>query len=360
MALAKKMKTKTRAQVKSIDQKHYGDEPIFQGLVDDSQMTIAFNWYNYMYDVTKGKAWLIEYLKRNNRSPQLIKELRAAPDWRTSTTVCWMARMMMNGAILPEKTMKRFEDRIQENALYGVKSEEPVVKTNVISIQDRVKKAIERLLSDAEVEVIDERKSMYEFLQARQASPAAAKRMIEYYQPILDEVMSDDEQVKEAFGKNLKAERVFMQSVLDDLNRYVGNKKAVKIRKPREKKVKAAVDLVKNLKFQKEFPQLKIVSVNPAEIIGAQQLWVYNTKYRKITQYINQSPQGLQIKGTTLIGWDAEKSVTKSVRKPDVTVTELLKAGKVAIRSFMSDLKTNETKPNGRINSDTILLRVIK
>ena len=120
------------------------------------------------------------------------------------------------------------------------------------------------------------------------------------------------------------------------------------------------MDLIKNLKFQKEFPQLKIVSVNPAEIIGAQQLWVYNTKYKKLTQYVNQSPQGLQIKGTTLIGYDVEKSLTKSVRKPEDTLGGLLKAGKVAIRTFMGDLKTNETKPSGRLNEDTILLRVIK
>lgn len=360
MALAKKMKTKTRSQVKSFDQKHYGDEPVFKGTPTNSQFSDAFNWYNYMYDVSKGKQWLLEYLKKDNRSPQLIREIRNAPDWRTSGTQCWIARMMLNGTTIPEQMMERFNERLRENALYGIKSDAPAVKTNVISIQDRVKRAIDNLLADAEVEVIDERKSMYEFLQARQASSAAAKRMIDYYQPILDEVMSDDEQVKEAFGKNLKSERAFMQSVLDDLNRYVGNKKAVKIRKPREKKVKTAVDQVKNLKFQKEFPPLKIVSVNPAEVVGCSQLWTYNTKYKKLTRYDSVGPAGIQVKGTTLIGYDAETSLTKSVRKPEVTIQNILSAGKVALRTILSDLKTNESKPNGRINSDTILLRVVK
>jgi hypothetical protein len=87
---------------------------------------------------------------------------------------------------------------------------------------------------------------------------------------------------------------------------------------------------------------------------------VYNTKYKKLTQYISMSPNGLQVKGTTLIGYDPELSVTKSLRKPDVTIAELLKAGKVAIRTFMSDLKTTASAPNGRINEQTILLRVIK
>jgi len=66
------------------------------------------------------------------------------------------------------------------------------------------------------------------------------------------------------------------------------------------------------------------------------------------------------VKGTTLIGFDVEKSSTKTLRKPEATIQSLLSAGKVAIRKFMDELKTLETKPNGRINSDTILLRVIK
>ena len=102
------------------------------------------------------------------------------------------------------------------------------------------------------------------------------------------------------------------------------------------------------------------MSVNPAEIIGCNQLWTYNTKYKKLSRYDASGPNGIQVKGTTLIGFDVEKSLTKSVRKPEVTIQNLLSAGKVALRSIMDDLKTNVTQPNGRINTDTIILRVIK
>jgi hypothetical protein len=133
-----------------------------------------------------------------------------------------------------------------------------------------------------------------------------------------------------------------------------------KVRKPREKKQKSAVDVVKALKFQKEFPPLKIVSVNPAEIVGCKQLWAYNTKARKITRYDASGPSGIQVKGTTLTGFDVETSLTKSVRKPEAFIPSLLGAGKIMLRSIMQDLKTNESKPTGRINTDTVLLRVIK
>jgi hypothetical protein len=345
---------------KTAEQIQFGNEPKFVGDISSLEMTKAFNWYNEQYDHVKGKKWILDYLKKSGRSAQLIKDIRNAPDWRTSTTACWMARMMLNGTTFPADMMTRFEARIQENALHGIKTETPKETTNVISIQDRVRKATDRLLSDAESEVIDDRKSMYEFLQANQVSQAAAKKFLDHYQPIYDEIMSDDEQVKEAYGKKLKAERTFMQTLIDDLNRYIGNKKVVKVRKPRERKQKSAIDLVKNLKYMKEFAPLKIVSVDPTNIIGASQLWTYNTKYKKLTRYDSVGPNGIQVKGTTLIGYDVETSLSKSLRKPDITIQSLLTAGKVALRSIMSDLKTNETKPNGRINPETILLKVIK
>lgn len=365
--MAIKIKTKPKkvraggGAAKTLDRKYYGDEPILIGEVTDSQLVAAFNWYNYMHDISQAKKWLLEYLKRNKRPAELISQIRSAPDWKTSTTAGWVARMLMNGTVFPERYMNRLEERIALNAAGAIQEDTNTEeKKPTISIQDRVKKTLDKILADAEYEVVDNRVPMYEYLQGKQATPAAAKKMLEYYQPIYDELYSDDPQVKEAFGKKLKHERAFIQSVIDDLNRYIGNKKVVKIRKPREKKVKSAVDLVKAMKYQKEFPALKIVSVNPAEVIGCKQLWTYNTKYKKLTRYDASGPNGIQVKGTTLIGFDVEQSLTKSLRKPDIAIQQLLGAGKVALRSFMDTLKTNETKPNGRINSDTILLRVVK
>lgn len=356
------VKPKKKVSAKSIDQKYYGDEPIIPGEVSQDHIIRAFNWYNYMYDTSKAKTWLLEYLKRNNRSPQLIKEIRSAPDWRTATTAGWMARMIMNGSIFPSDMMNRFEERIRANALYGIKTSEPSeTVTNVISIQDRTKRVIERLICDVE-ELIDSNPefSMYEFLVSKQATAQAANAIKAYYVPCFNEVTSGDEQVKEAYGKTLKFWQKVYGGIVADCERFVGNKKAVKIRKPREKKVKAAVDQVKNIKYQKEFPPLKIVSVNPAEIVGAQQLWTYNTKTKKLARYDAVGPAGIQVKGTTLTGFDVEVSSSKNLRKPDISIPALLGAGKVALRKFMDELKTVESKPNGRINLDTILLRVVK
>jgi hypothetical protein len=41
-------------------------------------------------------------------------------------------------------------------------------------------------------------------------------------------------------------------------------------------------------------------------------------------------------------------------------MNEVLTAGKVALRSILIDIRAAEGKLTGRINSDTILLRVVK
>ena len=68
---------------------------------------------------------------------------------------------------------------------------------------------------------------------------------------------------------------------------------------------------------------------------------------------------GLQVKGTTIIGFIEEESIQKTMRKPEEQLKEFKGAGKVALRKFMDDIKTTDTKLNGRINLETILLKTI-
>jgi fumarate hydratase class II len=265
-----------------------------------------------MYDASKAKQWLLQYLKIEGRA-DLIQIVKSIPDKLVSTTPGWLAKMSLNGTKLAAENKEWIVSRIEEMGAKRLRLDEEVSEDPLqpkakvpVDIQARTKIKNDNLLSDAEEQVIDNRGSMYDFLQKYVATPAAARYLLQYYQPIYDEVMSEDEQVIEAFGKKLKAERTFMQTLIDDLNRYIGNKKATKIRKAPTRKEKPLAKQIEKLKFQKEFAPLKIVSVNPVEIVGCQQLWTYNTKYKKLTRYDALGPAGIQVKGTTLIGYDVE------------------------------------------------------
>jgi hypothetical protein len=89
-------------------------------------------------------------------------------------------------------------------------------------------------------------------------------------------------------------------------------------------------------------------------------LWVYNTKTRKLGVYQAADAAGLNVKGSTIQNFAESKSISKTLRKPDVTIPEVLKAGKVALRSTLNDIRAAEKALTGRINSDTILLRTVK
>ena len=56
----------------------------------------------------------------------------------------------------------------------------------------------------------------------------------------------------------------------------------------------------------------------------------------------------------------SDASITKKLRKPDEQVNQVLKAGKVDLRNIMKCLTTKDSKATGRINAETILLRVLK
>jgi hypothetical protein len=68
---------------------------------------------------------------------------------------------------------------------------------------------------------------------------------------------------------------------------------------------------------------------------------------------------GLSVKGTTIIGFDETKSIQKTLRKPADQLKDFKSAGKVKLRTFLDDIKTTDTKLNGRCNPETVLLKVI-
>lgn len=363
MAIKVKAKPKqiSRSQIKSIDDKAYGSEPIVIKSFSD-----ALNWYNYMATDDQSREWFFAYMKKNYTKND-IAMVRKLPKWKVSKTLGNVARILLNGNELPQNNIDYFKNGVQELIDAGKKIVDEVVEEApkpVVDIQARVRDKAKIVITNIEEEldnVMDGKEfSMYSFCQANELNPQILNIVADYYRPQYDEIMSNDEQVKEAYGKRQKFWINFWTEFFNDIDRFINNKKAVKVRKPREKKVKSAVDQVKNLKYQKEEPTLKIVSVHPAEIVGCSQLWTYNTKYKKLTRYDASGPNGIQVKGTTLTGYDVEKSLSKSLRKPDITIQSLLGAGKVSLRKFMDELKTVASVPNGRINSDTILLRVIK
>lgn len=87
---------------------------------------------------------------------------------------------------------------------------------------------------------------------------------------------------------------------------------------------------------------------------------MFNTKYRTLGVYNALGPAGLSVRGSTLTGWDEKTSVVKTLRKPNEQLKKLLEGGKIVLRKFMDEVKCKPKAATGRINKETVLVRIIK
>jgi hypothetical protein len=130
-------------------------------------------------------------------------------------------------------------------------------------------------------------------------------------------------------------------------------------RAPRKKKPVSQEKLVSKLKYKKEDATLGIVSLNPVQIVGSKEVWVYNTKTRKLSQYKAMDERGLGVKGASLLNFSTD-SAEKTVRKPTDTLADFKKASKVKLRTFLKDLSTVDVPCNGKLNEHHVILRIDK
>lgn len=370
MAIATKRKmTKKQPMSKggaaSVDLKAYGPEPIIEGSLDgnDSRYLKALNWYNYMKDVEDARSYIVDWMKKDKYATGQISAVRRASKNDISTTAGWQARMMSNGTVLNERSKEFFAAKL---ALIFSREEKIVTESTkpVVNIQARIAQKTNTFIETIENEIDGVMNggtfSAYEFFKSNEVSAQSVNTIRAFYLPAYEQLNTPDAQTKEAYGKTLKKWLDFYAAIISDCDRFVNNKKAVKVSRPRKTKAKPVVDVVKQMKFQKEDKELKIVSIHPTEVVGCQQLWTYNTKYKQLTVFNASGPAGITVKGTTLIGFDIESSSQKNLRKPEETIKQLLGAGKVALRKFIDTVKAVEKKQTGRINENTILLKVTK
>jgi len=147
--------------------------------------------------------------------------------------------------------------------------------------------------------------------------------------------------------------------VLGDLNSYISIKKASKA--PRKRKAVPVEKIVAKLKYLKLFKdvaaKLDLVSVHPTKLHGASEAWVYDTGKRKLHHYIaDEYSKVFSVKGNTLLGFDANTSEMKTLRKPGEQIKEVM-GSKPAARKYFKDIKAVGAVPNGRFNENMIILK---
>lgn len=368
IARTKKKPRTTKSETYLVNHKYLGDEPSFKNQFTESDYARALNWYNSMCTVNDAREYIETYLKNVGRSEDL-KKFKTVSDTWVPLTAAWISRMIGRGLQVSEKSKNFLESKLRETIDLRSSEQKNVEEkiSNVISIQDRIRDKASDLIGDVE-EMIDKKAefSLYDWLKSNEIPATYAPRIAAYYAPVLAELIEaaegNDPQLNEGYKnftkKQLDARIVFFNTMIEDAERYADITK--KIRKPRKPRAVSVEKKLKNFKYQKEDTTFKIASINPEKIIGAQELWTFNTKYKTLTVFRAIDRGGLQVKGTSIINHDEKSSVTKRTgRKPEVYVEKVLNGGKIVLRKLMEELK-NDAPLAYRINENTILLKVVQ
>lgn len=375
---------------KMLDEKYVGSEPIWDTeqamLLDDTEynnlLRRTLNYYNYFYTVKDLKKYLVDWVRvysaeHNVFDNATITKFAKASDSLTPLTACSVAKAHTKGMPLRDRQITYLLDVVRRAVEIDIISEEldtPVVTTTTTkpTIQDRLQDILHEHLthfSNLEDDLYEKKAvepNAYQYLTTKSVPHALCSKISAFFNDhrveLQDAKAGTDEDLSEGYSNFKSADykrfETFYAKLEEGIEQYKTVKKATKQAKVR--KPPAKEKLVSKLNYLKIDPVLKLVSINPVDIIGATQLWVFNVKTRKLGRYVGDSLGGtLSIKGSTIVGFDENASVCKTLRKPDAQIKELMTSSKVAIRKFLDNIKSTEVKLNGRINSDTVLLKVI-
>tara|TARA_B100001057_G_scaffold289536_1_gene289601 strand:- start:4238 stop:5530 length:1293 start_codon:yes stop_codon:yes gene_type:complete len=367
-------------------------------------------------------AW--QWMEKNGYTKEQLKQAKAAPGYVLSVTASITAKMLLCGMpdynpkedeywqTLPgtmgttQPATKFLKERIEKAITEGAKVvedkkeiEKEKANLHIPSIQERIRdqaykqsEAIEEWLEGWLIDPKTFDPKGFDFkkhFSDMNVTQAHARRLKTFYVDALvdydqlermptagqlkkmSEFEADQwEQLKEGYAHFKKADiknyKIAIGELISALDFVIDSAKAT--RKPRKPKVYSADKLVTKLKYCTTDEKYKLASISPDQIVGANELWVFNTKTRKIGKYVasNIDPKGMQrqgsglsVKGTTIIGYNETESIQKTLRKPAEQLKEFKDAGKVKLRKYMEDIKTTDTKLNGRCNPDTVLLKVV-
>jgi hypothetical protein len=349
----------------------------------------SMDWYRLESSAKELKPKVINWMAANGYTKDQIAEFKKTKDNRCGLTMGAIAANLLKGmpAVRADFNdgrstadwLKESIAKVVADGKNDIEDDEEGADSKPViagpSIQERVRDASMAMTSEIEdaIEAFQTDPETFEpkafkvlnVLKGYQAKAAHARIIKGFYERNLTELLevpgTKDEQLKEGYKHlskaNLKKITTFYQEIDSACTMLMQEAKVN--RAPRKTKAVSKDKIVSKLKYKKTDEPLKLVSINPADIIGSKELWVYNSKSRKLGKYVASEFHDLGVKGTSITGFDEFKSIQKTLRKPAEQIKAFKDAGKVALRKFLDDINAVDTKLNGRINEEIMLLKVV-
>lgn len=346
------------------------DEPVI--LADSKtpysiQLTAALCWYAREADTKQRKAWAIAYFKKLKETA-VVKHFEDLPefDFYSLGVLC---RMKSNESFLSDRELAKIE-QFKDELMQKVTKPKVVVASKPVvaqpSIQDRIAEKAREFAAeiDGKIDefVLEGCPANFKVPMNGMSAPVA-KYVGAFYQRELDllrEVQEGkDPQLVEGYSNFNKTQLKRYIALLETIIANSDQAKKI-VRKPTVRKPKPAGVIVSKMKYKASDDELGIKSISAPSIVNSTELWVVNTKTRKLIVYRAAEGVLLTVKGTTILNYDTKTSSSKTLRKPKEQLAQFASMTKRSLGTAYKAIKCKESIPNGRINEECVLFKVFQ
>lgn len=324
-------------------------------------LMLALNHYNREFDNKQKKSWAVQHFGKSVKFNNDFSD----GEFKTLGTLC---RILDNGYQLTDKHMIVLDNEAKRLQVPSKMVAEVVetVKKPVQTIQDKMDEKVSEFLGEF-AGLVDEYtisgtipkvdKLVIQFGIRGPMIKKVQERVANVMAELEEALEGTDKQLVEGYSHFKKVQLKKLLGIYTSLIEALGQAKVLVVRKVRTPKVKPPAVIAAKVKYQVENKDLKLVSVHPAQVVGAESIYVFNTKYRKLQYFEAIAGQTLTWKGTSVMNWDVNKSGMKMIRKP-----EMLQAldGKRKLNAFYKETKSKVQVPSGRIGLDCLIIGVFK
>ena len=358
------------------DAKFIGDEPTWL----DSEVPEArynaeilrgLNWHNYCAS-DKDQIKYIEQWLREHR-PKTAKQDIVA--WREFSdvrpTLCMLARMHLQGFPLKPKHVQQIHDYVNVFTTPATKKKTkapatPVQQVTRPTIQDRIRQQVSGVLSDLDVSIDEAFDGNVELsdkiagdILTHNFKGPQLKLVLEYLDKNISEwqdayAQTDDQLTQGYSYVGRRAFKKIIDTFNDVMTRISQQQNEIKIQRIRKKKPVDKKKLASKIRFMPAFEGMK--SQPAVNIIGANMVWVYDTKNRRLGYYEGEVKNGLYVKGTMICGF--KHSCEKILRKPEEQLPEFIGLRKNQTTNWFETIRAKCKDMTGRTNTNLLILRI--
>ena len=338
----------------------------FKLLTENTEREKALNYCLYFvhYEI-QDKAGVTHFKKwiKANWGKDIVENILKLPDSTFYSVAkyfyCWSKLGWLTEST--EAYIEKQKDVWLSQAASYVADKEEAPK--VVNIRDNLNKfaigvddSIERIINGTQ---ITNYKDFVESYKLNNAETAEAVTIVDEFAMEFRELeQGEDEQLLEGYSHVKKSTLRHLLAFFDGITTgLMETKQAKKIVRIRRKRPVDKNKLVRRLKYTKQYETFK--SIDPVEIIGASEVWVYDTKRKRIGVYASEYEGTLGVKGTVIDNYSLTKSYEKTLRKEE-RVKEFMECRKNGLHKFMDTIKSKRYPAKARVQATMILLRVLK